>query len=131
MALHRSVTLRSVGGRFRNELRIGSHVLVADEPHDAGGDDAGPRPHELLTAALAACTSMTMRMYALRKRWPLELVEVQVEHSVVRSKSGTEKRSVGLTELSDHMKRTIRVHGPLDNGQVQRLLEVAEKCPIL
>jgi putative redox protein len=65
--------------RYSQKISVGSHVLRADEPGDSGGKDFGPNPYELLLAALGACTSMTVRMYAERKQWPLKSVEVRLE----------------------------------------------------
>ena len=76
--MSRSLFVHSGSLRYVQNISVGSHVLQADDPSDYGGNDAGPSPYELLTAALGACTSMTVRMYAERKQWPLEEVQVKV-----------------------------------------------------
>jgi putative redox protein len=113
--LHDAV-VRTAEGKFRQSIVIGEHVLVADEPRDVGGDDAGPTPHELFLAALGTCTSMTMKMYAERKGWPLERCEVTVSMS----------REGNATTLH----RKIVLSGPLDDEQRRRILEIARKCPV-
>lgn len=103
-------------GKFGQSVRIGPHALVADEPKDEGGDDAGPAPHEWILAALATCTSMTVKMYADRKGWPLEHVEVTV--------GGVHR------DGAFHMDRRIVLSGPLSDEQRARLLDIAQKCPV-
>ena len=71
----------SAGTNYRHDIQAGAHALIADEPAHAGGSDAGPAPYELLLASLGACTAITLRMYADRKRWPLESVEVRMRQS--------------------------------------------------
>jgi putative redox protein len=101
------------------DIGIGTHVITADEPIAVGGDDLGPGPHDLFDAALAACTSMTVRMYAQRKQWPLTDVLV----SIVRDDH--DERN-GIYRLS----RTIELQGALDAEQRTRLIEIANHCPI-
>ena len=98
-------------------LDVGGHALRADEPADLGGADTGPAPDELVLAALAACTSITVRMVAARKQWPLEGIDVTVEYTV---------RERDRNELV----RRITLRGPLDDAQRARLLQVAEACPV-
>lgn len=100
---------------------IGRHVLRADEPLDAGGDDFGPAPHEFLLAALGTCTAMTVKMVATRKGWPLEHVEVHLRRGKLPLENG------GSATL---ILRDIILDGPLDEDQRKKLLEVAEKCPV-
>jgi len=112
----RSAVVTTAEGNFRQTVRIGSHVLTADEPVDEGGDDAGPGPHEWILAGLGACTSMTMKLYATRKGWPLEAVEVTVAGDHVD----------GAFVLTRH----IVMRGALTEEQRARLLEIANKCPV-
>jgi putative redox protein len=112
----REVTVTTDGGKFRQAVRVGSHLVTSDEPPSNGGDDAGPAPHELLLAALGSCTSMTVKMYADRKGWPLRSVEVRV--SAARASDGFD------------IRRELRFDGELDAEQRERLLEIANKCPV-
>ena len=121
------VIVHSVGN-LRQEIDGGSHTFYADEPVDAGGDNAGPDPYELLLAALGACTSMTLLLYARRKRWPLEDVEVRLSHrrDYARDCEDCDAKPVQI----DQIERRITLKGDLDQAQRVRLLEIAEKCPV-
>lgn len=112
----REIHVRWAAGRFGQSIEIGGHHLSADEPVDAGGDDAGPAPHELLLAALGSCTAMTLRAYAERKGWPLRDVRVRLTGSSADGKYAISRR-LALT-------------GELDAEQRRRLVEIAEKCPV-
>ena len=103
-------------GAYTNVLLDGRHMLLADEPGPAG-DDRGPNPYELLLMSLGACTSITLRMYAERKKWPLTGVDVALEFG----ERGREQSTI---------VRRIELHGALDAGQRERLLQVAEACPV-
>lgn len=94
----------------------GQHPLTSDEGAEKGGQDAGPRPHELLCAALAACTAITLRMYAQRKAWALRAVHVDVELAV----QGQERS----------IRRALHLQGDLDEGQRARLADIAERTPV-
>ncbi|WP_405492782.1 OsmC family protein [Nocardia sp. NBC_00511] len=109
-------------GPYGQLIRVGDHTLIADEPAPAGGG-AGPGPYELLLAALGACTSMTVRMYADRKRWPLEQVTVSLRHHRDTAATGQHSRV-------DQISRDIRLDGDLDTMQRQRLIEIANGCPV-
>jgi putative redox protein len=115
-------------GRFAQTIRAGRHVLHADEPASFGGDDSGPGPYELLLAGLGACTSMTVRMYAERKGLPLARVEVRLEHDKIHARDceDCETREGKLDEI----RREVTIEGDLDAAQRQRLLEIADKCPV-
>jgi putative redox protein len=115
-------------GYLKQEVVAGKHRFVADEPAEVGGSDAGPDPYALLLAALGACTSMTLQMYAKRKGWPLEKVEVNVRHSHVHAQDCRECETKE-GKLS-HIERYVSVTGPLSDEQKARLLEIAERCPV-
>lgn len=112
-------------GKFAQVIRVGQrHALLADEPIGIG-DDTGPAPYDLLLAGLGACTSMTVRMYADRKGWPLEDVAVTLRHSRVHAKDS--EPGDGRLEKID---RELIVQGPLSDEQKSRLLEIADRCPV-
>ena len=113
---------------LRQEITSGRHRLVADEPVEAGGGDAGPDPYALLLAALGACTSMTLRLYARRKGWPLEAVTVELEHAKVHAQDCVDCENEA--SRVDQVRRRVRLHGPLDAVQVARLAEIARRCPV-
>jgi len=112
----RKAHVATLRGKFQQDVSIGPHALVADEPKDDGGDDAGPAPHDFLLAALGACTSMTVKLYADRKGWPLERVEVELEQEKI--------------DGAHEFRRVVKLHGQLSGEQRERLLEIAEKCPV-
>jgi putative redox protein len=121
-----TVTGTSEGG-YTQQIAAGHHRLVADEPRPIG-DDHGPTPYDLLLAALGACTSMTVRMYADRKRWPLERVRVTLRHSRIHAKDCADCET--STVWIDHIDRDVELTGDLDDTQRQRLLHIAERCPV-
>ncbi|MCO4772504.1 MAG: OsmC family protein [Deltaproteobacteria bacterium] len=112
-------------GGFRTEVKAGRHRMIADEPASVGGTDEGPTPYGYLLAALGACTSMTLRMYAERKGWPLEEACVHLTHAKVHALD-----SEGRTGRIDRIERTLELRGPLDVEQRARLVEIADKCPV-
>lgn len=108
--------------RFTRTIYTEQHQWFADESKAIGGDDYGPNPYELLLAALGACTSMTLRMYAGRKQWPLDDISVSLMHQ-------KSKREAGVSV--DIFRRVITLVGQsLTEDQRQRLLEIANKCPV-
>jgi putative redox protein len=123
-----TVTVTEAGsGTYTQQITLGHHRLVADEPRPTG-DDAGPTPYDLLLAALGACTSMTVRMYADRKGWPLEEVRVTLRHSRIHAEDcATCETTKGWV---DHIDRDVELTGELDDGQRERLLQMADRCPI-
>ena len=122
------VIVRGDATGFAQKIIAGDHQFVADEPLKVGGTDTGPGPYDLLLAALGACTSMTVAMYARRKGWPLETVTVSLSHS--REHAGDCRDCETKEGLLDRIDRNIQVTGPLTTEQKQRLLEIADKCPV-
>lgn len=115
-------------GRLAQVVRAGRHALAADEPVAAGGDDSGPTPYGLLLAALGACTSMTLRLYAERKGLPLERVSVRLRHEKVHARDCEECET--RSGRVDRIEREIALEGALDGDARARLLEIADKCPV-
>lgn len=124
------VTVREIASTgLAQEIRVGHHRLRADEPVAVGGADSGPTPYDLLAAALGACTSMTLRLYARRKGWPLERTTVEVHHGKVHAEDCENCESSGAARI-DRFVRRLTLDGPLDAEQRQKLLEIANKCPV-
>src|SRR6476620_4933786 len=122
------VTVTEAGsGTFTREITAGQHRLVADEPRPIG-DDAGPTPYDLLLAGLGACTSMTVRMYADRKGWPLERVRVTLRHSRIHAEDCADCETT--KGWVDQIDCDVELAGDLDDTQRQRLLQIAERCPV-
>ncbi len=115
-------------GRLAQTIRAGRHRLAADEPTESGGADTGPNPYEYLLAGLGACTSMTLRLYADHKKWPLERVRVRLAHAKIHAQDCADCET--KDGKIDRIERRIELAGPLDEGQRQRLLEIANKCPV-
>lgn len=116
------ITVSETGeGSYTQAIENGRHTITADEPLDMGGLDKGPDPFELLLGGLGACTTMTIRMYADRKGWPLEKVSVKLTHR--------KEDDMGNTVV-DIITRDITLTGKLDEEQRARLLEIANKCPV-
>jgi len=115
-------------GALAQEIEIGAHRLRADEPASAGGTDTGPTPYQLLLAALGSCISMTVSLYAKRKGWPLEGVEVRLGHDKIHAAdcADCETRQGKI----DRIVREVRLEGPLDPEQRARLMEIARRCPV-
>jgi len=112
-------TLATIGKqKYKTEIQAGNHVFIADEPIQVGGQNLGFTPTELLESSLAACTAMTIRMYADRKGWDLDKVEIHVGF----------KRNISTNEVK--FNKEIQLFGNLDNDQRERLLEMGSKCPI-
>lgn len=113
---------------YTTEIKAGKHRIVADEPENLGGNNLGPSPYDLLAASLASCTSITLQMYAQRKNWQLDEAIVHVEHEKIHAEDceTCEKKSNKI----DSFRREIELIGQLDEEQRNRLLEIAEKCPV-
>ncbi len=122
------VSARTAAQGFRTPIQAGRHRLLADEPATAGGEDAGPSPYDLLSAALAACTSMTLQMYARHKGLALTEVGVQVEHAKIHAEDC--EHCATRSGRIDRFERSIRLQGELSDAQRQRLLEIADRCPV-
>ena len=112
----REVTVHWAGGPFAQDIEIGGHRVRADEENEKGGDNTGPAPHELLLAALGSCTAMTLKVYAERKGWPLRDARVVLKAST--------------TDAGFVIARQLTLTGDLDADQRQRLIEIADKCPV-
>ena len=115
-------------GKFTNDIFVGKHVVRADEPVAVGGMDTGPGPYDLLTAALGACTSMTLRAYADLKGIPLERVSVELKHDKIYAADCAECET--REGKIDRIDRSITLEGNLDAPQRAKLLEIADKCPV-
>jgi putative redox protein len=115
-------------GALSQSLLDGRHELIGDEPVAVGGKDLGPSPYELLLMSLGACTSMTLRLYANRKGWPLARVIVRLRHEKVHATDCENCEDKGAR--LDRIDRYIEVAGELDATQRERLLQIAEMCPV-
>jgi putative redox protein len=117
---------RSAG--FAQEIQAGSHQFAGDEPLASGGTDTGPSPYDLLLAALGACTSMTVAMYARRKQWPLESVKVRLRHSKIHAADCAECET--KEGMLDRIQLDLQLAGALTPEQRAKLVEIAGKCPV-
>jgi uncharacterized OsmC-like protein/alpha-beta hydrolase superfamily lysophospholipase len=115
-------------GRFQQEIMSGPHRFLADEPVKVGGLDSGPGPYDLLLAALGACTSMTLRLYAEHKKLPLDRVSVRLSHNKIHAEDCENCET--KEGMIDRIERAITLEGSLDGAQRQRLIEIADKCPV-
>lgn len=115
-------------GLFQQRIRIGRHVIMADEPQSMGGRDSGPAPYDLLAAALGACKAMTMRLYANRKSWPLAKTQVHVVHDRIHAQDCADCET--KDGHIDEFRVAITLEGPLSDDQRARILEIADKCPV-
>jgi putative redox protein len=113
---------------YRTDILANGHHLVADEPRAVGGGNLGPTPYDLLVSGLGACTCMTLRMYADRKKWPVESISVKLNHQKIHADEcqSCETQSGKL----DRIDLEIDIKGDLDQDQKKRMLEIAEKCPV-
>jgi uncharacterized OsmC-like protein/esterase/lipase len=113
---------------YRTDILANGHHLVADEPRAVGGSNVGPTPYDLLVSGLGACTCMTLRMYADRKKWPVDSISVKLKHEKIHAEDcrNCETKSGKL----DQIELEIEIKGDLDPDQKTRMLEIAEKCPV-
>ena len=123
-----SVVAKTWRDGFYTEIAAGDHALVADEPANFGGTNRGPSPYELLSASLAACTTMTLKMYAGFKEIDLDAVTVKVSHKKMHAEACADCRSED--GKIDEFRREVTLAGNLDEAQRQRLLEMADRCPV-
>ena len=113
---------------FRTKVDVGGHQLVVDEPVPVGGTDQGPSPYEMLLAGLGACTAMTLRIYADRRKWPLERARVVLQHHKVHAQDCVDcERKPAKMDVVD---RIITLEGALTEEQRAKLMEIAERCPV-
>jgi putative redox protein len=115
-------------GKFTEHLLDGRHRLVADEPVAVGGNDRGPGPYELLLMALGACTTMTLRLHANRKDWPLTRSSARLHHRKVHAEDCSDCET--KHGMLDRIECVIDLEGSLDDAQRKRLLEIANMCPV-
>ena len=113
---------------LRQVVIIGPHQLLADEAKDVGSNDAGPDPYEYLLASLGTCTNMTLHMYAVRKRWPLQEVRTTLSHAKIYADDCENCERPGA--MVDRIERQIALFGELSDEQRNRLLEIADRCPV-
>jgi putative redox protein len=114
--------------QFAVAIQAGGHALRGDEPVEQGGSGSGLSPYDYLSAALGSCTVMTLNMYARRKQWPLTSVQVRVRHGKIHAQDCADcETRVGMI---DRFEREITLNGTLDDAQRQRLMEIADRCPV-
>ncbi|AUC80970.1 bifunctional alpha/beta hydrolase/OsmC family protein [Lacinutrix sp. Bg11-31] len=125
---HQAVASLDAEDGFTTQMTVGSHTMMADEPTSYGGNDFGPSPYELVSAGLSACTAMTVQMYTKRKGWDLENIEVHTSHSKVPTPilENDETKEIQI----DTFSREIKLKGNLDDKQILRVLQIANKCPV-
>lgn len=122
------VVVRGNARGFLQDIHIGSHRVQADEPISVGGTDTAPTPYDYLLAGLGACTSMTVGLYARRKKWPLEDVSVSLRHSRIHSKDCADCET--KEGMLDRIEMDVELTGDLNPEQRAKLIEIAGKCPV-
>lgn len=125
---HGEVLVEGAAAGFATQIQAGPHSLRADEPESVGGTETGPNPYDLLLASLGACKSMTLRMYADHKQWPLEATRIRLRHSRTHAHDCEHCETEG--GRIDRIAVEVGVEGDLDDAQRQRLLEISERCPV-
>ena len=125
---HQVVASLDKEASFTTQMKMGDHYSIADEPKDFGGHNFGPTPYDLVSGGLSACTAMTLQMYAKRKQWNLQNVEVHTSYSRTHAEDceHCEDESMKI----DTFEREIKLQGDLDEKQTKRLLQIADKCPV-
>lgn len=125
---HQVVASLDSDDAFSTSMKVGNHYMMADEPEEFGGNDFGPSPYELVSAGLSACTAMTIQMYVKRKGWDLQNVEVHTSYSKSHAEDCQDCESPG-TKI-DTFHRELKLTGSIDEKKAQRILEIADKCPV-
>ena len=126
--MSRRVIVHGGKSRYRQDVLVGPHHYLSDEPLDAGGRDAGPDPYELLLIALGSCVGITLRMYADRKQWPLESVRVELSWARVHMADCADCEN-GI-KFTDGIEMELSLFGDLSVSQRERLMDIASKCPV-
>lgn len=128
LKVEKEVAVRLGDEGYTTDIAVRHHTLTADEPESVGGNDFGPTPYDLLNASLGACTAMTLQMYARRKKWDLQEVTVHLEHykDYVADMQDVDNPKSKI----DHFDRVLELEGDLSEEQKQRLLEIANRCPV-
>jgi putative redox protein len=126
--VHGPVTATLDGAGLTTTVTASTHSLIADEPASLGGDDRGPTPYDLLLASLGACKAITLRMYAQRKGWPLDAVDVTLTHGRIHAEDCADCEST--SGLVDRIDVSLRLRGDLTPEQRQRLAQIADRCPV-
>jgi uncharacterized OsmC-like protein len=122
------VIVRGTAADFSQKIEIGEHRMSADEPVSYGGTETGPSPYDLLLAALGSCTSMTIGLYARKRKWPLENITVSLRHFKIHATDCEECET--KEGRIDRIEMEIHLDGALSDEQRGKLLEIAEKCPV-
>jgi putative redox protein len=125
---NKTIVRETGAGPFTQEIIVRQHILHADEPVTNGGNDAGPSPYDFLLAALGACTSMTVRAYAQFKKIPLKKITVTLTHQKIYAQDC--EHCENSDSKLDHIERLIELQGDLTQEQRERLLDIANKCPV-
>ncbi len=128
--LGHQVRVRLSGDKYTSEIKTPLHHLLADEPVELGGANLGPTPYDLLMASLGACTVMTLKMYAERKKWQLDEAVVFLDHDKVHKEDSEQSDQDGKNPKISRFTRVLDIKGDLDQKQRERLLEIANKCPV-
>ncbi len=128
MANKTSVEVREQGEPYAQQIQTRQHIFAADEPESVGGTDTGPTPYELLLGALGSCTTITVRMYANRKKWPLESVNVSLNIYKIHARDCEDcEQESGMVDI---IEKQIVFQGDLTTEQRERLLDISQRCPV-